>query len=102
MKQFFLLLLFTPLFCFSQGSLVLIGGGGESNGGWSDDPYTWALDQSQNRKVAVIYYSSSTSWIPNYFIDLGAADTARFDIDNSIDFDFLEFLIEKNKINDLI
>jgi CMP-N,N'-diacetyllegionaminic acid synthase len=25
-----------------------------------------------------------------------------FDIDNSIDFDFLEFLIEKNKINDLI
>ena len=83
MKQFFLLLLFTPLFCFSQGSLVLIGGGGESNGGWSDDPYTWALDQSQNRKVAVIYYSSSTSWIPNYFIDLGAADTARFDIDNS-------------------
>jgi len=83
MKQFFLLLLFTPFFCFSQGSLVLIGGGGESNGGWSDDPYTWALDQSQNRKVAVIYYSSSTSWIPNYFIDLGAADTARFDIDNS-------------------
>ena len=83
MKQFFLLLLFTPLFCFSQGSLVLIGGGGESNGGWSDNPYTWALDQSQNRKVAVIYYSSSTSWIPNYFIDLGAADTARFDIDNS-------------------
>jgi len=31
MKQFFLLLLFTPLFCFSQGSLVLIGGGGEKD-----------------------------------------------------------------------
>jgi len=71
MKQFFLFLLFTPLLIFSQGSLVLVGGGGESNGGWSDAPYTWALDQSQNRKVAVIYYSSSTSWTPEYFMDLG-------------------------------
>ena len=75
--------LFSTSFTFSQGSLVLIGGGGESNGGWSDSPYTWALNQSQNRKVAVIYYSSSTSWIPEYFMDLGASDTARFDIDNS-------------------
>tara|TARA_B110000240_G_scaffold98849_1_gene111980 strand:+ start:203 stop:2029 length:1827 start_codon:yes stop_codon:yes gene_type:complete len=82
MKKYLFLLFFIPLFSFSQGSLVLIGGGGESNGGWSDDPYTWALDQSQNRKVAVIYYSSSTSWISEYFIDLGASDTARFDIDN--------------------
>jgi len=83
MKQIFFILSFIPLFTFSQGSLVLIGGGGESNGGWSDAPYIWALDQSQNRKVAVIYYSSSTSWIPEYFMDLGASDTARFDIDNS-------------------
>jgi cyanophycinase len=82
MKKYLFLLFFIPLFSFSQGSLVLIGGGGESNGGWSDDPYTWALDQSQNRKVAVIYYSSSTSWISEYFMDLGASDTARFDIDN--------------------
>jgi len=67
---------------YSQGSLVLIGGGGESNGGWSDAPYTWALDQSQNRKVAVIYYSNSTSWITEYFMELGASDTAKFDIDN--------------------
>jgi len=82
MRKCLFLLFFVPLFSFSQGSLVLIGGGGESNGGWSDAPYTWALDQSQNRKVAVIYYSSSTSWIPEYFMDLGASDTARFDIDN--------------------
>ena len=82
MKKCIFLLFFVPIFSFSQGSLVLIGGGGESNGGWSDAPYTWALDQSLNRKVAVIYYSSSTSWIPEYFMDLGASDTARFDIDN--------------------
>ena len=68
MKKCLLLLFFVPLFSFSQGSFILIGGGGESNGGWSDAPYTWALDQSQNRKVAVIYYSSSTSWIPEYFM----------------------------------
>jgi len=82
MKKYLFVLFFVPLFSFSQGSLVLIGGGGESNDGWSDAPYSWALDQSQNRKVAVIYYSSSTSWIPEYFMDLGASDTARFDIDN--------------------
>ena len=82
MKKCFFLLFFVPLFSFSQGNLVLIGGGGESNGGWSDAPYTWALDQSQNRKVAVIYYSSSTPWIPEYFMDLGASDTALLDIDN--------------------
>ena len=58
MKKILLFLfLFSTSFTFSQGSLVLIGGGSESNGGWSDSPYTWALDQSQNRKVAVIYYS---------------------------------------------
>ncbi|MBC8266028.1 MAG: cyanophycinase [Flavobacteriales bacterium] len=77
-----LFLLIFPHLLFAQGSLVLVGGGGESNGGWSDAPYTWGLNQSQNRKVAVIYYSSSTSWIPEYFMDLGAYDTARFDIDN--------------------
>ena len=82
MNKIFFLLLFIPLFTFPQGSLVLIGGGSESNGGWSDAPYTWALDQSQNRKVAIIYYSSSTSWISEYFMDLGANDTALFDIDN--------------------
>jgi hypothetical protein len=68
MKKYLFVLFFVPLFSFSQGSLVLIGGGGESNDGWSDAPYSWALDQSQNRKVAVIYYSSSTSWIPEYFM----------------------------------
>ena len=83
MKKFLVYaFLLSSILSYSQGSLVLIGGGGESNGGWSDAPYTWALDQSQNRKVAVIYYSSSTSWIPEYFMDLGASDTALFDIDN--------------------
>lgn len=79
----FLLLLLFPTFVFSQGSLVLIGGGSEDYAGWSDAPYTWALNQSQNKKVAVIYYSSSTSWIPEYFMFLGATDTARFDIDDT-------------------
>jgi len=83
MKKFLIYaFLLSSVISYSQGSLVLVGGGGESNGGWSDAPYTWALDQSQNRKVAVIYYSSSTSWIPEYFMDLGASDTAKFDIDN--------------------
>ena len=83
MKKFLIYaFLLSSVISYSQGSLVLIGGGGESNGGWSDAPYTWGLDQSQNKKVAVIYYSTSSSWIPEYFMDLGASDTALFDIDN--------------------
>lgn len=55
-----------------QGKLVLIGGGSESEGGWSDAPYAWAVHNSDNKRVAVVSYSDADNFIPDYFVALGA------------------------------
>ena len=51
----------TLLFClsivnqaFTQGNIMLVGGGGEADGGWSDAPYKWCIQQSKTKRVAVI------------------------------------------------
>ncbi len=64
----------------AQGKLVLVGGGSEDRNSWSDEPYRWAVNQSQNRKVAVISYTDEDNWIPDYFKFLGAvkADNIKF------------------------
>lgn len=67
----------------AQGSLVLIGGGSEEEGNWSDQPYQWALTHSVNKRVAVVSYSSSTEWIANYFVSLGANWARTFIINNT-------------------
>lgn len=65
----------------AQGKLMLVGGGGESENGWSNEPYAWAINQSQNKKVAVISYTDEDNWIPDYFKSLGAvaADNIKLD-----------------------
>ncbi|MFP4470105.1 MAG: T9SS type A sorting domain-containing protein, partial [Bacteroidales bacterium] len=63
------------------GSLLLVGGGSEDYGDWSDEPYQWAVDQSANKRVAVITYDHNpTQWIPNYFEHLGAIQAKNFSI----------------------
>ena len=64
----------------AQGKLVLVGGGSEDRNSWSDEPYRWAVNQSQNKKVAVISYTDEDNWIPDYFKFLGAvkADNIKF------------------------
>lgn len=63
----------------AQGSLMLAGGGGESMGGWSDMPYQWVVEQAANRRIAVLSYSGGqTSWIPDYFMSLGAVRAKNF------------------------
>lgn len=64
----------------AQGKLVLVGGGSEDRNSWSDEPYSWAVNQSQNKKVAVISYTDEDNWIPDYFKFLGAvqADNIKF------------------------
>lgn len=57
-----------------QGKIVLIGGGSEDENGWSNIPYRWAVENSVNKKVAVISYSDETEFIPDYFKSLGAAE----------------------------
>lgn len=66
----------------AQGFLVLVGGSGETDGGWSDDPYKWVVDHAQNKRVAVISYSTESQWIPNYFKSLGATFAKNFHIPN--------------------
>jgi cyanophycinase len=52
---------------------MLAGGAGESAGGWSDAPYRWVVEHTQNKRIAVISYdAAATDWIPNYFKSYGA------------------------------
>lgn len=67
---------------YAQGYLMLAGGGGETDGGWSDTPYRWVVDNAQNKRIAVISYSQATEWIPNYFKSLGAISSKNFYIPN--------------------
>ena len=66
---------------FTQGKLMLVGGGTEDYDSWSDTPFQWAVDQAANDKVAVITFETNPSnWIPDYFIDKGAAEATNFSI----------------------
>ncbi|MBL0745274.1 T9SS type A sorting domain-containing protein [Chryseolinea lacunae] len=64
-----------------QGKLVLVGGGSEEEGGWSDTPYAWIVSEAANKKVAVISYTDEDNFIPDYFISLGAAEARNIKID---------------------
>ena len=68
-----ILLLFPAISAFSQGYLMLAGGGAESSGGWSDAPYRWVVEHAANKRIAVVGYDAGASeWIPNYFKGFGA------------------------------
>ncbi len=84
--NFFFTFLFILFFnsAFPQnGKLLLVGGGGEEQGGWSNPPYTWAINNSVNKKVAVIAFTTQTEWLPNYFLSVGAVAAKNFTIDAS-------------------
>jgi cyanophycinase len=69
-----------------QGFFLLIGGGSENDDpqGWNRLPYQWAVDKSQNKRVAFISFNNETSWLPDYFINhLGAAGAKNFRIHTS-------------------
>ncbi len=83
-KVIFLVFLFSIL-CFNlypQGSLLLVGGGAEDDNGWSDAPYQWGVDKTQNKRVAIIGYSDTTTWLKDYFVFLGANHAQNFLINN--------------------
>jgi len=66
-----------------QGFLLLIGGGSENDDpqGWNRLPYQWAVDRSQNKRVAFISFNNETSWLPDYFMNhLGAVAAKNFRI----------------------
>ena len=81
---------------FAQGYLMLAGGAGESQGGWSDIPYGWVVEHAANKRIAVISYrGDQTQWLPDYFMSLGALEARnitiadRFTADAQTTFDTL-------------
>ena len=69
---------------FAQGKILLVGGGTENYNEWSDTPYQWAVEQSANKKVAIISYDagSDPDWLPEYFESLGAVEAKNFILDS--------------------
>lgn len=79
-KLFFLFLPFTNGQSL-PGKLLLVGGGSETPGKWSDAPYGWAVEKSENKRVAIISYETNPSeWLPDYFKSLGAVEAKNFSI----------------------
>ncbi|GAB4491088.1 MAG: hypothetical protein OHK0045_16470 [Raineya sp.] len=76
-------MLFLNNFVQAQGKLLLVGGGSEKENGWSDAPYQWAVQQSTNRKVAIISYQSQDDWLKNYFLSLGATEATNYTISSN-------------------
>lgn len=58
---------------FSQeGKLLVIGGGAESNStetSWNYAAYNWAVEASDNKKVAILHYSTPSTWLEDFFVD---------------------------------
>ena len=65
----------------SSGFLLVIGGGGEkfTDTSWEREPYQWAVDQSENRRVAIISFYSQSNALPDFFVsELEAAAAKNF------------------------
>ena len=86
MKKILILLfsLFLVNQAFTQGNIMLVGGGAEADGGWSDTPYKWCIQQSKTKRVAIIAATAAgaTPFIPDYFKKLGAKEAKNFVIDS--------------------
>ena len=76
MNKFLILLLF-PIIIFAQGSLMLVGGGGEDYGDWSDLPFQWFVDQADSGIIINIDVDKASSWYANYFKSFGADNKSK-------------------------
>jgi hypothetical protein len=55
-----------------QGSVLLVGGGSEDYGDWSDQPYRWLVNHAPNKVILVMHYSDGSTWLESYFRSFGA------------------------------
>ncbi|MCU0611003.1 MAG: cyanophycinase [Candidatus Eisenbacteria bacterium] len=60
-----------------QGSVMLVGGGSESYGGWSDAPYAWFVGQADSGIIINVDVAAASDWYPPYFISFGADPTSH-------------------------
>jgi cyanophycinase len=66
------IIIYLPI--FAQGYVCAVGGGSENYNSWSDAPYRWIVQKSDSGKIIILSYSNdNTSWLPNYFLSLGAS-----------------------------
>jgi cyanophycinase len=72
--RFFFTLLLIPVCLAAQGSVVLVGGGSEDPGTWSDQPYGWMVSAADSGKIINIDVDTATPWYASYFRWLGADD----------------------------
>jgi cyanophycinase len=67
----------------SRGSVLLVGGGSENYNDWSDKPYRWLVEHAPNRRIAILHYSTTSSWLVSYFRWLGASSDTTFAISST-------------------
>ncbi|OQY26956.1 MAG: hypothetical protein B6244_12035 [Candidatus Cloacimonetes bacterium 4572_55] len=67
-----------PALVLGQGSIMLVGGGTESEvpGDWSEAPYNWFVEQAGYGKIINIDVSSPSPWYPDYFLNVLGADSS--------------------------
>lgn len=64
----------------AQGSICAIGGGSENYNSWSDAPYRWIVQRADSQNIIILATSTQSSWLPNYFMSLGAAQAFNYTI----------------------
>ena len=89
MKQIilFLFFFFAVSIASAQGKLLIIGGGSEnitSTTSWNYDAFNWAVSQSNNKRVAILHYATTTSSdFENYFVNYCGATSVKSFVVNS-------------------
>ena len=76
MNYFIILFLIIPSWVYTQGSILMVGGGGENYNAWSDSPYGWFVEKANYGKIINIDVDEASDWYPDYFISLGANFTS--------------------------
>jgi len=66
----------------AQGYVCAIGGGSENYNDWSDAPYRWIVQKADSGKIIIIDVADASSWLPNYFLSLGASSAYNKTIPN--------------------
>ncbi len=91
MKKYLLFIICLPFSVYlnaQNGNLLIIGGGLEnisSTTSWNYEAFNWAVSQSENKKVALLHYATTTSSdFENYFkIHCAALDVKSFIVNAS-------------------
>ncbi|MCF8315767.1 MAG: Type 1 glutamine amidotransferase-like domain-containing protein [Ignavibacteriales bacterium] len=64
----------------AQGRILAVGGGSEDYNSWSDGAYSKVAEGSA--KILILSVNDETSWLPNYFLSLGAASAKNLKINS--------------------